>query len=794
MEIKNDRKMWVALGNSRKTKTWKNKEVPWSELLDRFAGPVRTNETVAEYKALPRSRQGEIKDVGGFVGGYCKDGRRADISFRSMLCLDADFASGDLWTDWGLTFNCAAAIYSTHKHTPEKPRLRLVVPLSRNVTGDEYQALGRKVAERLDIDRFDDTTYQPQRVMYWPSCSRDGEYIFHHLDAPFLDVDTVLSSYHDWTDVSSWPTSSRMATTLKRTAAKQKDPLTKKGLVGAFCRAYTIQEAIEAFIPEYQPCDEPGRYTYTEGSTSGGVVVYDDKFTYSHHATDPASGQLCNVWDLVRLHKFRDLDADCEIGTPAGSRPSYKAMSELIAEDGRVKAQVIADRRGEAAEDFMTEETDDSWTSKLKLTEKGLIAQTATNIVTILNNDPKLKGCLAYDDFSHAIVLLSPPPWRTKSKRGAWGRLWAGVDDARLRVYLEENYGLVGKDRVADAVVTVATDNLTHPIRDYLDGCEWDGVPRVETLLIDYLGAEDSPYTRAVTRKTLTAAVARIYSPGCKFDHMLTIQGRQGIGKSTLPAKLAGEWFSDTVTSVQGKESLEQIQGSWIVEIGELAGMRKAEVEAVKLYISANVDKFRAAYERRTKDYPRQCIFIGTTNETQFLRDVTGNRRFWVVDTPNEPARNLWKDLTPDIVKLIWGEAKEFYKKGEKLYLPPNLEQVAREVQESYEEENPNVGIVAEYLDRLLPEDWENLDTYTRLQWLETDAVGTVKRQYVCSREILIEALGMSYNRIDRYALKEARDIMYKIPGWKSAGRKQKRIKPHGLQRYYERTKGGAKQ
>ena len=781
-----DRALDVALGNNRKTKHWKNKQLQWSALLDRLASTTRTPETLAEYKAMSRDKQAAIKDVGGFVGGYCNNGSRTAVSFRSVLCLDADFADAELWPDWELLYGNAAAVYSTHKHTPEKPRLRLVVPLARDVSPDEYQAIGRRVAATLGIDKFDDTTYQPQRVMYWPSCSQDGEYVFEYLDAPLLEPDEVLATYHNWQDVSSWPMSSRVAEVVKKTAAKQKDPLIKGGLVGAFCRAYTIQEAIAAYVPTYQPCDEPGRYTYTEGSTAAGEVIYDDKFSYSHHATDPASGQLLNAWDLVRLHQFAELDEDVDPDKPASQRPSYKAMAQLAAGDERVKAQLVADRTAEAAADFCEEAAEPEntdWTSKLKITEKGALAQTIENVVIILENDPKLAGCLAYNEMDHNIVTLSSTPWN----KAKGPRQWVDADDAALRYYLEKKYGISGKDRIFDAVNVVAQRNAFHPVREYLDSCTWDQVPRVETLLIDYLGAEDNEYTRAVTRKTLAAAVARIYRPGCKFDYMLTLRGRQGLGKSALIAKLGGPWFSDTFTTMQGKDAYEQVQGVWLMEVGELAGMRKAEAETIKLYISKQRDRFRPAYGRRLQEFPRQCVFIGTTNEAQFLRDTTGNRRFWVVDTPNEPTKSLWDDLTPETVRLIWGEAVEIYKSGETLYLPRELEAVAREVQEAYEEENPKAGLIIDYLDRLLPEDWESLDIYSRRQWLETDAVGTVKRRTVCTLEIWAEALNGNPDKLDRYAAKEIRDIMATMPDWKHKGNARTTARPYGRQRYYER-------
>jgi len=784
MTVQNDKALDIALGNSRKTKTWKNRTMRWSELLDRLSKETRTPESMAEYKAYSRDRQSQIKDVGGFVGGYCNNGSRSDIRFRSILCLDADYADGELWGDWGLLFDNAAAVYSTHKHTPEKPRLRLVVPLSRNVTPDEYQAIGRKVADTLGIDKFDDTSYQPQRMMYWPSCSQDGAYFFDHVDAPFLDPDRILATYHNWQDVSSWPMSSRVAEVARKQCTKQKDPLEKGGMVGAFCRAYTIQEAIETFIPTYQVCDEPNRYTYTEGSTAAGVVVYEDKFCYSHHATDPASGQLCNAWDLVRLHLFRDLDADCESDIPASNRPSYKAMVQLATEDKRVKAQLVADRMAEADVDFEAlSDDEEDWRNKLKLTEKGGIAQTIENVVTILSHDPKLAGRLALNEMDHNIVVLSSLPWREAKGPSQW----TDSDDAALRYYLERVYGISGKDRIFDAVNVVAQDESFHPVREYLDSCTWDGVPRVETLLVDFLGAEDNEYTRAVTRKTLVAAVARIYHPGCKFDYMLTLRGRQGLGKSALIAKLGGEWFSDSFTTLHGKEAYEQVLGIWLMEVGELAGMRKAEAETIKLFISKTSDRFRPAYGRRIQEFPRQCIFIGTTNETQFLRDATGNRRFWVVDTPNNPTSDMWHDLTPDIVRLIWAEAVEMYKAGEKLYLPKELEAVARDVQESYEEESPHAGLIADYLDRLLPEGWDDLDLYTRRQWLVTDAVGTIRRTTVCTMEIWAEVLGGNPDKFDRYVGKDIRDVMAKLPEWRNMGGLKKTIKPYGRQRYFER-------
>ena len=784
MIVQNDRALRIALGTGRRTKKWKNRTLQWSELLDRLGHFVVTNETVAQYKAMSRDRQAEIKDVGGFVGGYCKGGSRKDVTSRSVLCLDADYADTNLWPDFQVLTDCAAAIYSTHKHTPDAPRVRLVIPLARDVTPDEYAAIGRRVAADLGIDKFDDTTYGVDRLMYWPSRSSDGEQVFAYQDGPMLDPDEVLARYDDWHDISAWPVSKRVADIVKKSVVKQKDPLTKPGLIGAFCRTYSIQEAIERYLPDvYLPCDDPGRYTYAGGSTAAGVVVYEDKFVYSHHATDPASGRLCNAWDAVRIHRFGDLDADKDPDTPAVKLPSYKAMEALAMDDKAVRVAVVNDRMADVDADFeaIEDEDPDAWKEDLELTSEGGVRSTIGNIRLILENDPALKGCIAWDEMDMLQAVKRDLPWREASDRR--GRTWQNSDDANLRLYMERVYGIVGKEKILDGVETTAKAHSFHPIREYIQAVEWDGVPRVETLLIRYMGAEDTEYTRTVTRKTLVAAVARVFRPGIKFDYMLTIRGRQGIGKSSLIGRLGGDWFSDSFSTVAGKEAYEQVRRAWIIEVGELAGLKKAEVESIKLFISKREDQYRPAYGRQVEVFPRQCIFIGTTNETEFLRDATGGRRYWVVDTPNSANRvDFRPELTDEIVHQIWAEAYHYFKQGEELYLPDEIEAEAARIQEAYSETDDRAGMVQAYLERLLPENWESMDTYDRREWLQSDAEGARPRDKVCRMEIWCEVFGNPPGKIDRYEGK-AIHAMLEACGWRQTG--PRRFSQYGPQRAY---------
>lgn len=601
--LKYDGILTIATGRSRKETNWKNREMLWSELVKRLSNTTRTSETYEEYKKLSKAKRDEIKDVGGFVGGTLKGGRRkADcVVWRQIVTLDADYVKGDLWAGVETMFGYGCVMYSTHSHSPSNPRLRLVIPLKRAVTPDEYQAVARRIAADLGIDFFDDTTYQPHRLMYWPSTSFDGEYVFKILDEPWLDPNEVLNRYPDWQDSSYWPESSRTKEQRKKQAEKQGNPLEKNGLVGAFCRTYTVHEAIEKFLSDiYSPCIDPNRYTYIPGTSSGGLVVYENGlFAYSYHGSDPASEKLCNAFDLVRIHKFGELDEEAKEGTPVNKLPSYLAMQEMIVKDAQVKKQIASERMAQASEDFQEE-----WQANLEINNKGELKNTLTNMILILRHDSALNG-IFYNEFRGGIDVEGQVPWK-RLKAG-----WNKTDEASLAGYIDEKYKLYSPGRLKEATLKVAVERSRHPVKDYLYGLpQWDGVKRVDELLIKYLGAEDNEYTRSVMRKSLVAAVARVMQPGIKFDTVLVLNGPQGVGKSTLFAKLAGRFFSDSlsISDMRDKTAAEKLQGYWIIEIGELAGIRKVDEETLKSFITRQDDKYRASYGYAVEDHPRQCM------------------------------------------------------------------------------------------------------------------------------------------------------------------------------------------
>jgi putative DNA primase/helicase len=741
--------MKIAYGNSRKELHWKNSEISWEDFKKRVGQTIKTTETVEEYRKMSKAKQAEIKDKGGYVLGHLKAGRRkkGNVLSRSALALDMDFGTPDVWEKVLSKLPYAFCTYSTHKHTPQHPRLRMIIPLSREVSEAEYPAVGRMAAKEIGIDLFDDSTYEAHRLMYWPSTSSNGVFFYREHDGKLLDPDDYLSRYDDWQDESTWPVSSRQSEVRHSALRKAEDPLSKPGLIGTFCRAYSVEDAIETFLSDvYAPSVISGRYDYIKGESSAGVVIYEHKFSYSHHATDPACGRLLNAFDLVRLHKFRALDEKYPDDTPVTKLPSYKAMTDFVLKDPKVKALMAEEKRQQAKEDF----SGPGWEGKLTYDRAGNLQNTLHNLTLILENDENLKG-IVFNQQLDGMEIKSEVPWKHPTK------YWRDVDDAHLVSYVDEHYGNFSQRNYQIAVAKVVDDRSYHPIREYLSELPaWDGVKRVDTLLIDYLGAEDNAYVRAVTRKTLCAAVCRVMHPGCKFDSMLVLNGPQGIGKSTLIAKLAGEWFSDSLnlSDTKDKTAAEKLQGYWILEIGELAGLRKAEVETLRSFLTRQNDIYRAAFGRRTTPHPRQCVFFGTTNaETGYLRDTTGNRRFWPVKTPGSKNKHPW-DLTEEDIKQIWAEALEYAEAGEKLYLEPELQDVAKTEQLKAMESDEREGIVVSYLQTKLPEGWDHMTLYERRNYLNGESEfgedlrsGTLERTSVSNMEVWCECFGK--NRAD---------------------------------------------
>lgn len=755
--------------------------------MARCAETKRTEESVAEYARMSREEQSAVKDVGGFVGGYLSGGVRktANVMYRTVATLDIDYGTPDVWDDFTLQFSFAAMLYSTHKHTPETPRYRLVFPLSRQVRPDEYEPLCRRVAEAVGIDRFDITTYQLPRLFYWPSTSRDGEYVFEVQDGEACDVDALLATYRNFRDASEWPLSSREGEAVAHELRKAGDPTEKGGLIGAFCRAYTIEEAIDKFLPEvYERTAMEGRYTYRKGSVAAGLVCYDGKFAYSHHETDPAGRQLCNAFDLVRIHLFGLHDEGSRV-TDITRRPSYLSMQDFAAADKAVRVLLTQERREGAREDFEgiaaeeagADEANTEWMETLDYDRKGNIRPTAVNALKVLENDPLLAGHLFYDEFRCSAVVVGGLPWNAKAKK------WRDADNSQLRIYMEKVYNITGKDKIKDAKVSYIDSHSIHPVRDYLNSLRWDGVRRAERAVTDYLGAKDCGLNRAATRVWLTGAAARIFEPGCKFDYCLILAGRQGVGKSSFFEILAGEWYNGNLSSMScDKASMEQLQGSWIFEIQELDSMKRREASQVKAFITNRNDKYRSAYKEETEDHPRQCVFGGTTNEAAFLKDDTGDRRFWVIQIEEgyrregSPREALARDRDQ-----IWAEVVQWYRQGgEPLMLEERHEREMEERRQSFSTnaEDPLPDMVYNFLETRLPPDWGCYTLDQRIRYFrdgeDIRTKGTELRRRASVTEFMLEYLGMraTSNEYQYKALK-VKAIIDGLDEWAYVGRQR---------------------
>lgn len=775
----------ISFGKHRADTNWKPEYLTWEEFVERLRKVRRTNETMAQYDKMSTPAKGKVKDGPAFVGGFIRGGRRKkeNVETRSLVTLDADYADDDfIFTCELVLGGHAYVVYSTHSHRPHKPKYRLIIPCSRALSPDEYAAVSRKIADQIGITYFDKTTFDVHRLMYLPSCSKDADPVFEVYEGDLLDVDTVLAEYNDWTDVMAWPRHPEEAKALRTATTKAQDPREKLGTIGLFCRAFTIAEGIERFLSDvYEPGTMANRYTYLHGTSANGLQVFPDQdLAYSHQDSDPvADGRTYNLFDLVRVHKFGHLDERVKEFTPDAKKPSHLAMEQWVIRLPEVKrlagAEMMSDLQTDFAdEDFDDDEPeDDSWTEKLELHHKtGEVLPTASNVELILTHGP-WRGVLGYDAFGNTEVIRKPLPWRNLERPNRLYEPWLAADDKRLLHWFAKNYGIQSGRLIQNAFTEVVHRNTFHPIKTYVESVEWDGIERAERVFITYLGAPDTHYVRQVTRKMLLAAVTRLYQPGCKFDQMLVLVGPQGAGKSSILAKLGRDWFSDSLRTFENKEAGEHLQNGWIFEIGELSAMKKSEVEEVKAFLSKTEDRYRVAYDRQVSEFPRKCVFFGTTNSREFLRDTTGNRRFWPVEVdPGRAELSHWEHLDDAEVRQIWAEVLTWYKAGESLQLDDEARTEAERRQAAHMESDPREGLIAEWLEQ------EETDEMDR-------PLGPKRR--VCAAQIWVECLGKRRGDMKPWDAKEICDILRRTPGWEER-KGRARVAGYGLQTVFERV------
>lgn len=773
----------IAIAESRKSEEWRTVPMSWKFFRDKLRAPYGIDMTREEYDLLPAKMKANVKDVGGYMGGALAGNRRisSDVTNRVLITLDADFADSDFPLRCRETFQFEYVIHSTLSHTKDNPRYRLIVPLTDTVDHGQYYAIARKIASLVNIEVFDSTTFDINRFMYWTAQLRDEKMFFEHNNTYSMLVPSyILGMYDNYRNEEEWAYKNEEAKRIKLGASTQQDPRDKKGVIGAFCRAYTMHEAIAEFLPHLY-LREGDRYTYKDSTSIGGVVVYDNLFAYSHHSSSPTSNRQCNAYDFVRLSLFQK----------CSDKESHKKMMNLLSTYDKFKDEYAEAVLVGAYDDFniddadvnKTSKEDRLWMKELDLDKSGKPLSSSNNILRIFKNDKRLLNKFTFNEFDSRIYVKKGVPWRTIKRMEPI----ADADDAGLRLYIENVYGISAKLKVSDVKVISAMKNPFHPVKAYLGGLNWDGVRRIDTLLIDYFGAEDNIYTREAIRKPLVAAVARIYEPGTKFDTMTIFVGKQGTYKSTFIKRLGGEFFSDSITNVTTKEALEELNKAWIVEMAELSGLRKAEVQSVKHFLSKQEDSFRMSYGHYAETYKRHSVIFGTTNDDDFLTDPTGNRRFLPVKVRQQYAKyNLYTHFTQEIIDQVWAEAIHLYQAGETLVLSKEASYIAEGKQEEHTVVDERVGLVSKLLDMKLPKNWERMQLLDRIIYYQDgiEAKDAIPRQEVCIAEIWCEMLGQKREEMLPFKTRGLNSIMKSIKGW-TLITSTKDFPIHGKQRYY---------
>ncbi len=683
--------------------------------------------------------------------------RKHAVVSRSVLALDVDYPEEGFVARVQRLLPHRLIIHTTYSSTVEAPRYRLLIPLERDVSPAEYTALAWKVMETLGAEQFDAGSAEPERYMFRPAAADPALFQWWVAEGSEFPVET------------SDPLPAPPPT-------QKRDPTSLSGVIGAFNRAYDIDDAVTAYDLPYESGREADRWHLVGAHSEAGLVLVAPGLVYSHHSNDPAVGETCSAFDLVRLHRFGDLDLVSAPGTPVNRLPSHKAMTDLAATDPRVVADLVG-------ADFAGEGGGDAWQLDLRISPKtGKLLDVIENWDLIIAHDPSFSS-LRYNEMSMNVETSADLPWRTLEEGS---NTFDRTDRMALCHHLERAYRVrPGRVLVDELVDTRARRNRYHPVQDYLSALVWDGRTRIETCLP---GVAPTPYTRMVARKALTAAVARVFEPGCKWDHTLVILGPEGIGKTYWIDRMA-RGHSASLGRIGDKDTLLIMQRSWIMVSDEGHTLHGSDSDAHKEFLTRASDVLRMPYERESVSYPRRCVIWGTTNDEVFLRRQQGNRRFLIVRAEERVDFDL---LTDAYIGQVWAEAVTIYRSGEPLYLSDAAVVQASEEREPHTEEDALVGVVQAYLDTLVPDEWEEMSPESRRAWIQNRSDGLVPEgtspvTRVCSLQLWVEALGRRMGDHRRADLLDLITALRSVPGWEPLPSRH-RLPYYGPQLTFVRT------
>lgn len=748
---------------------WEAATLTWERLVDRAHNPEA------------------VKDCGGYVAGRLKGTarRKGQVEYRSAVTLDADAASETLpAVVAGLGLR--ALVHSTYSHTRAHPRYRVIFPImGPGLSEEEYPRVARGLMEALGEAQFDPGSTQPERLMFWPATANPDEYEVVECDG---ETATAQGLLRDFGGLQATP---------DHKAGPKRDPKELPGVAGAFNRVYDMARAVEMFHLPYDPVEgEPNRWHYTPAESEGGVIVYPDGYVFSNHASDPAYGRALSVFDLVALHVYggEDRAAGVPQSTAPADRPSIqRAMREFAARPEIVTELVAAD--------FADVDGDEDgavlpeWVLEFHFHPKtGKPLDDVHNWDLLMRHDPVLRA-MARNEMDLTTVTRSPFPWRTV-EAGKDDAL-TNADRAQISAHLQRAYNMPrpAQEQLNGVIDMVAQDNAFHPVVEYLEGLEWDGVSRIET----YLPGAPDAYTRRVARLVAVQAVARALDPGVKVDNCLILTGRQGLGKSWFVETMARGWTC-TLGPIEGgglRDTVMAMTRSWITVADEGFAMKKADAEALKQFVTLTHDVIRLPYAREHVKLPRRQVIWGTTNDAVFLRAQEGNRRFLIVEVAEKLDFGKYSD---EYVNQVWAEAVHIWKTSRdqyglkdnpELFLSASEEAAAESVRSMATEEDSVGGLIQAYLDTLVPENWADMSPDERISWLRDAEQGIVSGTHpidvVCSLEIWEIALGRERGKHSRVDILQITNALKQLPGWFGPMPKPTRLPFYGPQRVFAR-------
>lgn len=759
----------LSVAPSVSSRRWEAATLTWERLVDRAHHPEA------------------VKDCGGYVAGRLKGTarRKGQVEYRSAVTLDADAASETLpAVVAGLGLR--ALVHSTYSHTRAHPRYRVIFPImGPGLSEEEYPRVARGLMEALGEAQFDPGSTQPERLMFWPATANPDGYEVVECQG---DTATAQGLLRDFGGLG--PTPDHMP-------GSKRDPLGLPGVAGAFNRVYDMARAVETFHLPYDPVEgEPNRWHYTPAESEGGVIVYPDGYVFSNHASDPAYGRALSMFDLVALHVYGGEDRAA--GVPQSTAPADRPSIQRASREFAARPEIVTELVGA---DFAPLDGDEDgaalpeWVLEFHLHPKtGKPLDDVHNWDLLMRHDPVLRA-LARNEMDLTTVTRRPFPWRAV-EAGKDDAL-TNADRAQISAHLQRAYNMPrpAQEQLNGVIDMVAQDNAFHPVVEYLEGLEWDGVSRIET----YLPGAADDYTRRVARLVAVQAVARALDPGVKVDNCLILTGRQGLGKSWFVETMARGWTC-TLGPIEGgglRDTVMAMTRSWVTVADEGFAMKKADAEALKQFVTLTHDVIRLPYAREHVKLPRRQVIWGTTNDAVFLRAQEGNRRFLIVEVAEKLDFGKYSD---EYVNQVWSEAVHIWKTSKaqyglkdnpELFLSASEEAAAESVRSMATEEDSMTGLIQAYLDTLVPENWVEMSPEERISWLRDEEQGIVSGTHpidvVCSLEIWEIALQRERGKHSRVDILQITNALKQLPGWFGPMPKPTRLPFYGPQRVFAR-------